>query len=73
MSCAGTAAWFARELGLRLTLLYVLRHPRLRVAPAGGASPPGLVPSLADQSAAVTEMLEQIVCSVFSQRRWTRE
>jgi nucleotide-binding universal stress UspA family protein len=64
MACAGTATWLARELGLRLTLVHVVPHPRLPVAPAGGAPPPGLVRSPADEVAAASEMLERIACAI---------
>ena len=64
VACAGTAAWLACELGLRLTLVHVVPHPRLPVAPAGGAPPPGQVRSPADAMAAASEMLEQIACAI---------
>jgi nucleotide-binding universal stress UspA family protein len=63
VACAGTAAWLACELGLRLTLVHVVPHPRLPVA-AGGVPSPGQVRSPADEMASASEMLEQIACAI---------
>jgi nucleotide-binding universal stress UspA family protein len=64
VACAGTAAWLARELGLGLTLVHVVPPPRLPVAPAGGAPPPGLVRSPVEEASAAASGLERVACAV---------
>jgi nucleotide-binding universal stress UspA family protein len=64
VACAGTAAWLARELGVGLTLVHVVPPPRLPVAPAGGAPPPGLVRSSAENASAATGGLGRVACAV---------
>jgi nucleotide-binding universal stress UspA family protein len=64
VACAGTAAWLARELGLGLTLVRVVPPPRLPVAPAGGAPPPGFVRSPAEEASAAAGGLGRVACAV---------
>lgn len=64
LACAATSAWLARELDLRLTLAHVVPPPRLPVAPAGGAPPPGLVRSAEVASATAVGMLDDIACAI---------
>jgi nucleotide-binding universal stress UspA family protein len=64
LPCAATSAWLARELELRLVLLHVVPPPRLPVAPAGGAPPPGLLLSPEEQVAGASRMLDDIACAI---------
>lgn len=60
VACAGTAACWAREIGVPLTLAHVVAATRMPVAPAGGVPPPGLAYSAADRAELALDMLEEI-------------
>jgi len=64
LPCVAPSAWLAGELDLRLTLAHVVPPPRLPVAPAGGAPPPGLVRSPGEESATAVRMLDDIACAI---------
>jgi nucleotide-binding universal stress UspA family protein len=64
LPCVATSAWLARELDLRLTLAHVVPPPRLPVAPAGGAPPPGLVRSADEEATTASRMLDDIACAI---------
>jgi nucleotide-binding universal stress UspA family protein len=66
VACAATAAWWADDLGVTLTLAHVLPGPKLPLGPAGGAPPPGLVHRAADDVAAARGLLEEIADAISS-------
>jgi nucleotide-binding universal stress UspA family protein len=64
LACAASCAWLARDLDLHLTLVHVVTPPRLPVAPAGGAPPPGLPASAGERAAEGAALLDDIACAV---------
>ena len=64
LAVAGTAACWARELGLRLTLVHVVSPRRLPVTPLGGPPPTGLLYGDRDQVWAARAMLGEMARAV---------
>jgi nucleotide-binding universal stress UspA family protein len=64
LACAATAACWARELGMQLTLAHVIPPPRLAAAPAAGAPAPGLVYSTADRAGDAVDLLEDVALAI---------
>jgi nucleotide-binding universal stress UspA family protein len=64
MACAGTAACWARELGMPLTLVHVVPPVRLPIAPGGCAPPVGLVHGADEAAAEALAMLDEIACAI---------